>query len=210
MRKLCGISSTQFDDCYALLSFAVNTAADALDALVFPQMLLHSRAEHAGSLAVDDRDRRQSGHDGARQEVVHLKESLLGAHAAHINLAFRRADVEFASRCISSRLRLGLRRVLLLLDEAQLVLLDRHLHRAGLHLHAAVPVRRSKHSRNNAADVEQAHTVALLHRTNLVSLDNALLDAAALFVLGLGDDTAQRRLGCREVLVGVLLLRLLF
>ena len=53
MRKLCGISSTQFDDCYALLSFAVNTAADALDALVFPQMLLHSRAEHAGSLAVD-------------------------------------------------------------------------------------------------------------------------------------------------------------
>ena len=52
MRKLCGISSTQFDDCYALLSFAVNTAADALDALVFPQMLLHSRAEHAGSLAV--------------------------------------------------------------------------------------------------------------------------------------------------------------
>ena len=144
MRKLCRIASTQFDDCYALLSFAINTAADALDALVFPQMLLHSRAEHAGSLAVDDRNRRQSGHDGTRQEVVHLKESLLGAHAAHIDFAFRRADVKFASRRISSRLRLGLGRVLLLLDEAQLVLLDRHLHRAGLHLHTAVPVRRPR------------------------------------------------------------------
>ncbi len=54
MRKLCGISSTQFDDCLRLLSFAVNTAADALDALVFPQMLQHSRTEHTGSLAVDD------------------------------------------------------------------------------------------------------------------------------------------------------------
>ena len=45
MRELCRIASAQFDDCYALLSFAVNTAADALDALVFPQMLLHSRAD---------------------------------------------------------------------------------------------------------------------------------------------------------------------
>ena len=182
MRELCRIASAQFDDRYALLSFAVNTAADALDALVFPQMLLHSRAEHAGSLAVDDRDRRQSGHDGARQEVVHLKESLLGAHAAHINLAFRRADVEFSARSVTPRLRLGLGRVLLLLDETQLVLLDRHLHRACLHLHAAVPVRRSEHGRNDAADVEQTHAVALLHRTNLVSLDNALLNTAALAV----------------------------
>ena len=173
-------------------------------------MLLHSRAEHAGSLAVDDCDGRQSGHDGAREEVVHLEEGFLGAHAAHIDFAFRRADVEFTSRRISSRLRLGLGRVLLFLDQTQLILLDRHLHRTGLHLHVAVLVGRSQHGGDDAADVQQAYAIAFLHRTDLIGLDNALLDAAALLVLGLGDDTAQSGLCCREILVGVLLLRLLF
>ena len=80
MRKLCRIASAQFDDRYALLSFAVNTAADALDALVFPQMLLHSRAEHAGSLAVDNRHLIDPRKHRFVQKTIQLENPLVGHH----------------------------------------------------------------------------------------------------------------------------------
>ena len=157
---------------------------------------------------MDDRDRRQTRHDRAGQEVVHLKQRLLGAHATHIDLAFCRADVELSPGRVAPRLHVLLFRRLGLLDNAQLVFLDRHLHRTGLHLHIAVFIRRRKHIRQHTAHVEQPHAVALFDRPHFVRLNHALADAAALLVLGLRDHTAQRRLGSSKVLVRVFLLRL--
>ena len=72
------------------------------------QMLLDAGAQHARALAVDDADLAHTGQDRVVQVDVHLGQSLVQGHAAHVafhpHRALHRAGVHLHARLLRLRL----------------------------------------------------------------------------------------------------------